>query len=47
MKFDVSLVTGIFLGALIGVIYTAQLANYLPFMIIGTVVLVLKHLGKA
>lgn len=46
MKFDVKLVTGIFLGALIGVIYTAQLAHYLPFLIIGSVVLLLKHLER-
>jgi hypothetical protein len=43
MKFDVSLLTGIFLGALIGVVYTGQLTPYLPFIIIGTVVLLLKH----
>jgi len=44
MKFDDSLLTGIFLGALIGVVYTAQLAHYLPFLIIGSVVLLLKHI---
>ena len=47
MKFDESLITGIFLGSLIGVIYTAQLVHYLPFLIVGSVVLLLKHLQRS
>ena len=46
MKFDWNLLTGIFLGALVGVIYTAQLTPYVPFIIIGAVVLLLKHLQR-
>lgn len=46
MKFDTNLITGIFLGALVGVTYTAQLSHYLPFIIVGTVVMLLKHLQK-
>lgn len=46
MKFDNNLITGIFLGALVGVIYTAQLTHYLPFIILGTVVMLLRHLQR-
>jgi len=46
MKFDTNLITGIFLGALVGVVYTPQLTHYLPFIILGSVVMLLKHLQR-
>ncbi len=47
MKFDTNLITGIFLGALVGVIYTNEVAHYLPFIILGSVVMLLKHLQRS
>lgn len=44
MKFDVSLITGIFLGVTVGLIYTGQLVAYLPFFVIGAVILILRYL---
>ena len=44
MKFDLSLITGIFFGATIGLMYTGQLVHYLPFFVIGTVILILRYL---
>lgn len=46
MRFDTNLITGVFLGSLVGVIYTAELTHYLPFIIVGTVVMLLKHLQR-
>ena len=46
MKFDTNLITGIFLGALVGVVYTSELAHYLPFIILGSVVMLLKNLQR-
>lgn len=44
MKFDLSLITGIFIGVTVGLVYTGQLATYLPFFVIGGVVLILRYL---
>ena len=44
MKFDLSLITGIFVGVTVGLIYTGQLDTYLPFFVIGTVILILRYL---
>ena len=44
MKFDVSLITGMFLGVTVGLIYTGQLMAYLPFFVIGAVILILRYL---
>lgn len=44
MKFDVSLITGIFLGVTVGLIYTGHLTTYLPFFVIGSVILILRYL---
>ena len=44
MKFDTRLVTGIFIGMVIGLHYQAALAVYLPLMIVATLVLVLNTL---
>lgn len=42
MKFDLRLVTGIFIGLVMGLHYHEALATYLPIMIVGTLILVLK-----
>ncbi|MBI2167758.1 MAG: hypothetical protein HYU34_05945 [Candidatus Omnitrophica bacterium] len=44
MKFDLSLITGIFLGVTVGLVYTGQLVAYLPFFVIGAVILILRYL---
>ena len=44
MKFDLSLITGIFIGATVGLLYTGQLTTYMPFFVIGTVILILRYL---
>ncbi|GEM_PF-1008422 len=44
MKFDGSLLTGIFLGVTVGLMYTGQLTAYLPFFVIGAVILILRYL---
>lgn len=42
MKFDSRLVTGIFIGMVLGLHYHASLVTYLPIMIVATLILVLK-----
>ena len=44
MKFDTRLVTGIFIGMVLGLHYHASLVIYLPLMIVATLILVLKAL---
>ncbi len=44
MKLDTSLIMGIFIGVTVGLLYSGLLVGYLPFFIIGTVVLVLRYL---
>lgn len=44
MKLDQSLIMGIFIGVTVGLLYSGLLVGYLPFFIIGTVVLVLRYL---
>jgi hypothetical protein len=44
MKFDLSLITGIFIGVTVGLLYTGQLVTYLPFFVIGAVILILRYL---
>lgn len=44
MKFDLSLITGIFIGVTVGLVYTGQLTTYLPFFVIGAVILILRYL---
>ena len=44
MKFDLSLLTGIFLGVTVALLYTGHLVTYLPFFVIGAVILVLRYL---
>ena len=42
MKLDLRLVTGIFLGMVVALHYHGILAAYLPILMIGTLILVLK-----
>lgn len=44
MKLDLSLITGIFIGVTVGLWYTGNLVTYLPFFVIGAVILVLRYL---
>lgn len=44
MKFDLSLLTGIFIGLTVGLVYTGTLTTYLPFFVIGAVILLLRYL---
>jgi F0F1-type ATP synthase assembly protein I len=44
MRLDEHLITGIFLGVVVGLFYTAQLAPYTALFLIGTIVLILRYL---
>ena len=46
MKFDMRLVTGIFIGMVMGLHYHASLVHYLPLLMVPTLILVvgiLRH----
>ena len=42
MKFDNRLMTGLLIGVVFGLHYHAELVTYLPILIIGAVILLLK-----
>ncbi len=44
MKFDIRLLTGIFVGMMIGLHYHGSLIDYLPLLMVPTLILVLKIL---
>ena len=46
MKFDRHLVTGIFIGMLLGLHYQATLIGYLPILVVLTVILTLKLVNR-
>jgi F0F1-type ATP synthase assembly protein I len=46
MKLDEHLITGIFLGVVVGLFYTAQLVPYTALFLIGTIVLILRYVHK-
>lgn len=49
MKFDGSIFLGILFGAILGVFYAAELAQYFPLLIIAAVIYLLGyfvHAGK-
>ena len=46
MKFDLHLITGIFIGVTLGLMHTG-LAVYLPLFVIGSVIFVLGYLHEA
>ena len=44
MKFDIKLVTGIFVGMLLGLHYSSVLIPYIPLLMVPTVILLLKNI---
>lgn len=46
MKMDVRLLTGIFVGLIIGLHYHAALVEYLPLLMVPAVILVLKIIHR-
>ncbi len=46
MKFDTRLVTGIFIGVVLGLHYHAALVNLLPLLIVGAFILVLRMVHR-
>ena len=42
MKFDIRLVTGIFIGMVLGLHYHVTLIEYLPLLLVATLILLLK-----
>lgn len=46
MKFDLKLITGIFVGMLLGLHYSSVLIPYIPLLMVPTVILVLKHIHR-
>lgn len=46
MKFDVRLLTGLFIGMLVGLQYHESLIGYLPLLIVPTLILVLKMIHR-
>lgn len=46
MKFDHSMLTGLFLGLSIGLWYMDKLVAYLPFFIIAAVIYLMRYLHE-
>ncbi len=46
MKMDVRLITGIFIGMILGLHYHGVLVTYLPLLMVPTLILVLKTLHR-
>ncbi len=46
MKLDVRLITGIFIGVVIGLHYHGVLAIYLPMLMIVSLILLLKFVAR-
>lgn len=46
MKMDVRLLTGIFVGLIIGLHYHASLVTYLPLIMVPALILVLKMIHR-
>jgi len=44
MRLDGHLITGIFIGVLAGLFFTAQLVPHTQLLVIGTVILVMRYL---
>ncbi len=44
MRFDDSLLTGLFLGITMGLIYGASLANFMPFFVLLTLLFLVRYL---
>ena len=46
MKLDVRLLTGIFVGMIVGLSYHEALVGYLPLLMVPTLILVLKIIHR-
>lgn len=46
MKMDVRLLTGIFIGMIVGLHYHSVMITYLPLLMVPTLILVLKTLHR-
>lgn len=46
MKFDIRLVTGIFIGVVVGLHYHTYLIIYLPVLTVATLVMLLKTIHR-
>ncbi len=46
MKFDMKLITGIFVGMLLGLHYSSVLIPYIPLIMVPTLILVLRSIHK-
>ncbi len=44
MRFDDSLLTGLFLGITMGLIYGASLTNFMPFFVLLTLLFLVRYL---
>lgn len=44
MSFDHSLITGMFIGVTLGLWYTTSLAAYLPFFVLGAIILLIRYI---
>ena len=44
MRFDDSLLTGLFLGITLGLWYAGSLVGFMPFFVLGTLVLLVRYL---
>ena len=44
MRLDEHLITGIFVGVVSGLFFTAQLVPYTPLFVIGSVILIMRYL---
>lgn len=44
MRFDDSLLTGLFLGITMGLVYGASLANFMPFFVLLTLLFLVRYL---
>ena len=46
MKIDVRLVTGIFIGVILGLHYHSVMISYMPLLMVPTLIMVLKVLHR-
>lgn len=44
MRFDDSLLTGLFLGITMGLVYRASLVNFMPFFVLLTLLFLVRYL---
>ena len=44
MRFDDSLLTGIFLGITMGLVYGASLASFMPFFVLLSLIFLVRYL---